>query len=405
MLLVGAEGIEPVSYETLPWEPAADIDLLSRRRRALVPREYRAAVPASIAGCRPSVPSWLAAELDDASAAIVRLDAGPAIDSGTAGPTPLTTVLLRSESAASSRIENLTVGARQLALAELGAPASRNAREVAGNVAAMEAAMALAGRLDERSILAMHAALMRAHEPEQAGRWRTQQVWIGTSSDSPAGAVFVPPHHDRIEGAMRDLVEFIGRDDLPVLLQAAVAHAQFETVHPFTDGNGRTGRALLHALLKGKGLATRVTVPVSAGLLTDTSGYFAALGSYRDGDVVPIVEQVARAARSAVGQGRRLSERLAGVKEEWLAAARFRKGSAGRRLIDVLIGQPAVNLPFVEQALAVSQTAARRAIDQLAAAGIITESTDRRRNRVWIAHDVVDALDEFAERAGRRVLP
>ncbi|MFT3969341.1 MAG: Fic family protein [Micropruina sp.] len=398
---MSSAGIEPVRYETLPWQPVGDLDLLSRRRRAMIPGEYRAAVPAQIGGSRPSVPSWLAAELDDASAAIVRLDAE--LGSPRAGEiAPLATVLLRSESAASSRIENLTVGARQLALAELGAEASRNALEVAGNVAAMEAAVALAGGLDEHSILVMHEALMRVHDPATAGRWRTQQVWIGTSSDSPAGAEFVPPHHSRIEAAMRDLVEFLARDDLPVLLQAALAHAQFETVHPFADGNGRTGRALLHALLKGKGLATRLTVPISAGLLTDTSGYFAALGSYRDGDVVPIVDQVARAALRAVGHGRWLSERLAEVKDGWLASMRFRTGSAGRRLIDVLVGQPAVNLRFVEQELDVSQTAARRAIDQLTAAGVLSEGTDRRRNRVWIARDVVEALDDFALRAGRR---
>lgn len=401
---MSSEGIEPVRYETLPWQPAGDLDLLSRRRRAMVPRDYRAAVPTQIGDSRPSVPNWLAAELDDASAAIVRLDAELG-GSRTGELAPLATVLLRSESAASSRIENLTVGARQLALAELGADASRNAMEVAGNVAAMEAAVALSGRLDEHSILAMHEALMRAHDPAEAGRWRTQQVWIGTSSDSPAGAVFVPPHHSRIEAAMGDLVEFLGRDDLPVLLQAAVAHAQFETVHPFIDGNGRTGRALLHALLKGKGLATHLTVPISAGLLTDTSGYFAALGSYRDGDLVPIVDQVARAALRAVGRGRWLSERLVEVKDGWLASARFRQGSAGRRLVDVLVGQPAVNLRFVEQSLGISQTAARRAIDQLAALGILSEGTDRRRNRVWIARDVVDALDDFATRAGRRSLP
>lgn len=395
----------PVGYETLPWVPRGDLQLLSRRRRALIPATYEAALPARIADCAPTTPGWLAAELDDASAAIVRFDSRSWTGAAATELAPLVTVLLRSESAASSRIENLTVGARQLALAELGADASRNAELVAGNVAAMEAAVTLADGIDARSIRAMHGALMAAHDPAEAGRWRTQQVWIGSSSDSPAGALFVPPQPARIDVAMGDLVSFMARDDLPVLLQAAIAHAQFETVHPFTDGNGRTGRALLHALLRAKGLARWVTVPVSAGLLTDTAGYFGSLDAYRAGDPVPIIEQVARSAQQGVVHGTWLVDRLAEIRQRWLDGARFRRGSAALRLTNVLVGQPAVNLSFVQRKLDVSQTAARRAIDHLVLAGILAESTERRRNRVWIARDVVDALDEFADRAGRRVLP
>lgn len=395
----------PVGYETLPWVPRGDLQLLSRRRRALIPATYEAALPARIADCAPTTPGWLAAELDDASAAIVRFDSRSWTGAAATELAPLVTVLLRSESAASSRIENLTVGARQLALAELGADASRNAELVAGNVAAMEAAVTLADGIDARSIRAMHGALMAAHDPAEAGRWRTQQVWIGSSSDSPAGALFVPPQPARIDVAMGDLVSFMARDDLPVLLQAAIAHAQFETVHPFTDGNGRTGRALLHALLRAKGLARGVTVPVSAGLLTDTAGYFGSLDAYRAGDPVPIIEQVARSAQRGVVHGTWLVDRLAEIRQRWLDGARFRRGSAALRLTNVLVGQPAVNLSFVQRKMDVSQTAARRAIDHLVLAGILAESTDRRRNRVWIAGDVVDALDEFADRAGRRVLP
>lgn len=395
----------PVGYETLPWVPRGDLQLLSRRRRALIPATYEAALPARIADCAPTTPGWLAAELDDASAAIVRFDSRSWTDAAATELAPLVTVLLRSESAASSRIENLTVGARQLALAELGADASRNAELVAGNVAAMEAAVTLADGIDARSIRAMHGALMAAHDPAEAGRWRTQQVWIGSSSDNPAGALFVPPQPARIDVAMGDLVSFMARDDLPVLLQAAIAHAQFETVHPFTDGNGRTGRALLHALLRAKGLARGVTVPVSAGLLTDTAGYFGSLDAYRAGDPVPIIEQVARSAQQGVVHGTWLVDRLAEIRQRWLDGARFRRGSAALRLTNVLVGQPAVNLSFVQRKLDVSQTAARRAIDHLVLAGILAESTERRRNRVWIARDVVDALDEFADRAGRRVLP
>ena len=107
-------------------------------------------------------------------------------------------------------------------------------------------------------------------------------MWIGSSSYGPHTASFVPPHHTRVAAAIDDLVRFIRRDDLPVLAQAALAHAQFETIHPFPHGNRRTGRALVHCLLRGKLLTRRVIVPVSAGLLTDTDSYFDALAAYRD---------------------------------------------------------------------------------------------------------------------------
>ena len=107
-----------------------------------------------------------------------------------------------------------------------------------------------------------------------AGRWRDEQVWIGGDSFGPHDAEFVPPHHARVPALMADLIKFTSRADLPLLSQAAIAHAQFETVHPFADGNGRTGRALIHAMLRGHRLTRNVTVPVSAGLLTDTRSYF-----------------------------------------------------------------------------------------------------------------------------------
>jgi len=127
----------------------------------------------------------------------------------------------------------------------------------------MIAALALADRLDEGAILAMHEALLAQVQPDIAGRRREVQVWIGGDSFGPHGAAFTPPHPDHVPALMADLVKFTQRTDLPVLSQAAIAHAQFETNLPFPDGNGRTGRALIHAMLRGRGLTRIVTVPVS----------------------------------------------------------------------------------------------------------------------------------------------
>ncbi|GAA1451037.1 Fic family protein [Nesterenkonia lacusekhoensis] len=175
----------------------------------------------------------------------------------------MSAILLRTESASSSQIENLTAGARQLALAELEESRSNSARVVIGNVHAMEAALHLADRLDEDALLTMQRILVQEQPQSEnyAGRYRNSLVWVGISGVSPIGASHISPQAEHIAPAMDDLIRFIRRADMPVLLQAALAHAQFETIHPFEDGNGRTGRALVHAMLKGKGLVTSTTAP------------------------------------------------------------------------------------------------------------------------------------------------
>ena len=184
---------------------------------------------------------------------------------------------MRSESAASSKIENLTASARAIAQAELTGHAGGNASVIVSNDQAMRAALELAGQIDGHTILQMHDALLGPTQPDIAGRWRDQQVWIGGGHASPHDAMFVPPRHERVPAAIEDLIGFIDRDDVPVLAQAALAHAQFATIHPFPDGNGRTGRALIHAELRKRRLTRNVTVPVSAGLLVDTDACFEAL--------------------------------------------------------------------------------------------------------------------------------
>lgn len=386
-------------YEKRDWRAPDD---LSRSQRRKHQGRYEAAVVPHIADTRPLLSAELLAETEDAVVAITRFDAYVAERLGDGELGPLGAVLLRSESASSSQIENLTVGARQLALAGIGRSDNRNARLVTANVAAMQAALDLADRLDLPSILAMHRALLGGSLPNRAGRWRTEQVWIGGSGAGPHLADFVPPHHERVVHDLADLVQFLDRDDIPVLVQAALGHAQFETIHPFTDGNGRTGRALVHAVLRGKGVTERVTIPVSAGMLTDTNAYFDALGAYRRGDPAPIVEEFARATLAAIGNGRELVDELTGLRRAWGERLAARRDAAAWRLVALLLRQPVVDGRTVQDALGVSDRAALTAIDHLVDAGALVAVDDRARNRVWQAPEVLDALDAFAARAGRR---
>lgn len=168
----------------------------------------------------------------------------------------------------------------------------------------MRASPDLAQELSTASILELHAVLMEQHARHTPGEWRTEPAWIGKASDSPLGAEFVAPHHEYVLGLASDLVAFINDPTVPALLSAAVGHAQFETIHSFTDGNGRTGRALVQAMLKHCGVTRNVAVPVSAGLLADVEGYHAALTAYRTGDLDPIVRAFADASLRAVHNAR-----------------------------------------------------------------------------------------------------
>src|SRR5450756_2386183 len=197
----------------------------------------------------------------------------------------------------------------------------------------------------------MHRALMETVDPGEAGKWRTQQVWIGGSSFGPSGAMYMAPHHDRVPAAIDDLIAYMKRDDIPVLIQAAIAHAQFETIHPFVDGNGRTGRALIHALLRGRGLTRSVTVPVSAGLLADTQAYFDALIAYREGDPVPIVDALSQAAVASIGNGRVLVADLRSARDAWASRVGARSHATVWPLMDLVLRQPVINTAVVQAEL------------------------------------------------------
>lgn len=355
------------------------------------------AVVPDIAGRDVSLPTATEAQSADAAAEISRFDAELGAEIA-----PFSAILLRTESAASSKIENLTASARAIAEAELH-PSGGNAALIVANTRALTAAIALANNIDGTAILAMHDALLAPSQPDIAGRWRSEQVWIGGSDFGPHGASFVPPHHGQVPAAIEDLIAFIRRDDIPTLTQAALAHAQFETIHPFPDGNGRTGRALLHAELRNKGLTRNVTVPVSAGLLTNIDAYFAALTQYREGDPAAIVEALASATYKAVDNGRELVGDLRAIRNRWDERIKARRGTNAWKIVDLILGHPVVDVALIADELGIERPNVYGPLQPLLNAEVLVEFTDRKRNQMWHAPEVLEALDRFALRAGRRV--
>ena len=387
--------------EQRPWISRFNSDDLTMAQRERVRLPYSVAVVPPIADLPVSISGDLAADADEAAQLLTRFDAevGP-------GGLPFASILLRTESASSSEIEHLTSGARAIAEAELGERETGNAAQIVRNVRTMEAALALADDIDGQSIITMQSALLGSVAPELTGRWRDEQVWIGGGSLSPHLADFVPPHQERVPAAMNDLVTFMGRLDIPVLAHVAIAHAQFETIHPFPDGNGRTGRAIVQAMLRHGEVTTNITVPVSAGLLHDVEGYYDALTSYRRGDIGPIVAAFARAAGYAVINGRQLVRDIKGIQSSWDDKMRgLRSDAAARRLAVLAIAHPVLNYELVARELAIAPSTALRGLEALVDRAVLRPANSKRRNRIWLAEPVLNSLDDFAARAGRRRPP
>jgi Fic family protein len=399
-MLTPSLSVPAVTYATQHWMAEQD-GMSSRAQLARGSGEYKSAVPSKIAALDFSVLNSAAADIEDAVTALIRFDEHARGRLGFSSPTlgPMSSILLRTESTSSSQIENLTVGARQLALAELNQSSSANAISVSANVLAMEAALELSDRVDRAAILTMHERLLTGQPgwEHHAGTFRQQLVWVGSSGLSPRGASFVAPQHDLIDELIADLVQFMGRDDLPVLVQIAIAHAQFETIHPFVDGNGRTGRALVHALLRGKGIVRSTTAPVSAGLLKNTESYFAALTAYQNGDALPIVEQFGNAARFAASSGTQLIDRLGAELDHSSEMLKgLRPQAMAWKLLPHLISHPVMNNELVASLLATSQTSALRALQQLSSVGVVSERSGLKRNRIWQHDGILSVLDEYA---------
>ena len=407
---VGSPTVEPRSWpivgvEARVWEwgprhtrPPGAADRLFR--------DYESAIPSRISTRAAVLSPDAANAVADANAKIAVLDASSVFDI-----TALGGLLLRSESVASSKIERLDVSQRDVARALIGAARPKSlAARVAGNVRALQRALSAADEttISRATFRAIHEVLMREdeHGAAEAGVVRSDQNWIGGSDYTPRGAVFVPPQPELLNALLDDLAAFMVRTDLNPIVQAAIAHAQFETIHPFADGNGRTGRALVHLVLRRQGMAIHTVVPVSTVLLADPDAYFGGLDSYRHGDLDGWVSMFAVAAAAGAAAGGNLAERLRDLAGAWHEAARPRAGSAVEKLLDGLLRQPVVDIEHVAGLCpGLDAVSHYRAVNRLIEAGILVPLTTGKRNRVWAATDVIELLERFEAVVGGRKAP
>jgi len=378
------------------WKADPALYAPARQRR---PCSYDAFLPDTLASYSPQIGAPVLGVVSDAEARIAELNAvaRPAL-------APLARLLLRTESIASSKVEGMQVDARTLARAEArldtGGRAGPEALEVLANIDAMQLAIEEASAetvFGVEHILAIHRVLLaRAPNASIAGELRSDQNWIGGNDYNPCGADFVPPPPENVAALLDDLVAFCSDETLPPIVQAAAAHAQFETIHPFADGNGRTGRALVQVILRRRGLAPAYVPPISVVLAAERDRYIRGLRAFRDGRDDEWLTLFAAAAARAADLATRYLREVALLQERWReqlrAAGSPRADAAAWVVIDALPAHPIITVALAVGATGRTKPALAKAIEQLAEASVLAPLSETRRNRSWEATGLLDLL-------------
>lgn len=366
----------------------------------------RAFVPVPLPPTPPlAFDGGLQSALESAVLAVGRLD-------GVSTLLPDTSLFLyayvRKEAVLSSQIEGTQSSLSDLLLFELeeapGVPLD-DVVEVSNYVAALNHGLARLREglpLSNRLIREIHGVLLSRGRGggKDPGEFRRSQNWIGGSR--PGTALFVPPPHSAVPDCMSALERFLHADDdgLPVLVRAGLAHVQFETVHPFLDGNGRVGRLLITFLLCHAGLLHEPLLYLSLYLKQRRADYYALLdGVRREGDweawLAFFLEGVRVTAEGAVETAQRLAQMFR--DDRATIEPRGRRAGSALRVHEALKARPILSLPAICERTGLSFPAASSAIDLLAELGMVRELTGKRRNRLFVYDRYLAILNEGTE--------
>lgn len=320
---------------------------------------------------------------------------------------------VRREAVLSSRIEGTQATLGELLAAEAGAAVERSPddlREVGNYVTALEYGI---GRLKElplslRLVGELHERLMRGVRGDQAtpGEFRRSQNWIGAPGSTLATATFVPPPAETLLEHLGAWENFLHDRTLPPLVHVALAHYQFETIHPFLDGNGRVGRLLITLQLCERGVLPLPLLYLSAFFEATRADYYRGLSAVREagdwaGWLMYFLNGVARQAEDALSR----SERINALLTQWQEAQPGADARVARELAAMLGSNPFVTARGAAEKLGVAYNTAMRALTRLEAAGLLQEITDARRNRVWCAQALLAILEEPARLTPENPLP
>ena len=317
---------------------------------------------------------------------------------------------LRREAVLSSRIEGTQSSLSDLLLFEAeGTPDDpEDAREVLNYVHALERGIARLPKLPVslRLVLELHAVLMSGVRGERStpGRFRTTQNWIGPRGTPIERASFVPPPPYALAEALDDWEKYLHEeDDTPPLIRCAVMHYQFETIHPFGDGNGRLGRLLMPLVLIEAGCLSQPLLYLSAYFEGRRADYYGALSEgRRTGDLRPWIRLFLDAVAVQSVDAARRADELTKLEADYRSRIESSRSRVSHLLVDLLFTNIYVTAAMVAKRLKVTPLSARASISDLERRGILAEITGRRSGRIYAAKEIVEILDRATARGAGR---
>lgn len=361
----------------------------------LGPEPYRALVPHRIAGWRPKLSEKTAQRVkaagDRMAALAASLPQHPA----------LVWCLNRSEGIATSDVEGVSTTLRSLSLleslrAERDPDRQKRDRQALGAVRLAACAVAIGrkttGPVRVSDLGEMHKQLFDGTTVLfKPGELRSDDIWIGPPGTAPPEALYVAPPAEHVPALCEDLMDYVSSNDLEhPLAKAAIAHLQFETIHPYPDGNGRVGRALIHCVLQ-RNWPTSTPVPISAAIAEHKQDYFTALRPYqtytgdsdsevRDACAEASISFIADAAAVACDYAEAVGCAIADMLANWDSLG-LRSHSAAAAILEAMATMPAASIAYLADATGRSPHSVRRGLRTLVSAGTVTESKDEDTGR------------------------
>ena len=376
-----------VSYENRFYLVDDTFQYLTRRQRKLIAEPYKSTVINDLSDINIELSEYTQTLLLDAVEGLSRLDAHLK-DKVISFPM----LLIRTEALSSSQIEHYSAPNKNVALAQIERKHTEETRIIKSNMETLIQGVSGNSKLDIDKIIHLNQMLL----DNKAITLRSRVNWIGTPNSIPHEASYVPPHPEYLNLYMNQFIDFCQRNDIHPLVQAAFAHAYFEIIHPFEDGNGRVGRIIIQMILKEKLFLEHLYLPISVGLVKDQTRYIEALNDFKLGEYESIITLVLEHALALLPNIHKTLEQLIKLKQSWQEKLNLRQDALAWKILDDIISQPVIDVRYIKDKYQANDQAVRNNIDALVSVDILSPIGNHKRNVAYECKEVLVLLDQLS---------